>query len=207
LDQYCTKVAYQERHLPSTLWDAEHRVISVKGKSVDLADIPRAYSAVMERAKSLFEWLTSGINTGLDFPYKSIGDDLENKAPSYSFLSTPILEQSRFLSITHLLQNPKYVVSVEGREVEWSKVAVGQWMKKAEELNHCLLFLIHIGSGQPARGTEILSMLFRNMQNVHRSLFAIPGGLATILGYNKVWTLGFFHVCLINIIIITDKLC
>jgi hypothetical protein len=186
LDQYCTKVAYQERHLPSTLWDDKHRIIAVKGKSVDLADIPRAYSAVMDRAKSLFGWLTTGIDAELEFPYKSIGDDLENKAPSYSFLSTPILQRSRFLSITHLLQNPKYVISIEGREVEWSKVAVGEWMKKAQELNSCLLLLLHIGSGQPARGSEILSMLFRNMQNVHRSLFAVPGGLATILGYNKV---------------------
>jgi len=90
-----------------------------------------------------------------------------------------------------LVQNPKYVLRVADGNVEWNRVTAGEWMKKAQELNACLLFLIHLGSGQPARGTEILTMLFRNMQNVPRSLFAIPGGLATIIGYNKVCILPY----------------
>ena len=40
--------------------------------------------------------------------------------------------------------------------------------------------------GQPARGTEILSVLVRNCQNGQRGLFALPGGLATVISYNKV---------------------
>ena len=57
---------------------------------------------------------------------------------------------------------------------------------KAQELNECPLFLLHLGSGQPARGTEIPHILIHNMPNVHRSLFAIPWGLATIIAYNKI---------------------
>ena len=186
LDQYCTTVAYREQHLPVVVWDPEHKSIAVKGETICLADIPKVYSAVMDRAKSLFEQMTQGIDTSLTFPYSSLVDDLNDSTPGYSFLKTPILEQYRFKLISHLVQDPKYVLRMVDGNIVWNKVSTGDWMRKAQELNACLLFLIHLGSGQPARGTEILSMLFRNMQNVHRSLFAIPGGLATILGYNKV---------------------
>lgn len=186
LDQYCSTVAYNERHLPVVVWDPEHKSIAVKGETIFLADIPKAYNSVLNQAKSLFKWLTEGIETALTFPYSNIVDNLNEAAPGYSFLKTPFLEEYRFRLITYLVQNPKFVVRVVDGKVEWNKVAVREWMRKAQELNACLLFLIHLGSGQPARGTEVLSMLFRNMQNVHRSLFGIPGGLATILGYNKV---------------------
>ena len=117
-------------------------------------------------------------------------DDLNDGTPDHSFLKTPFLEPYCFRLISHLIQSPRFVLRVVDGEVEWNKVAAREWMRKAQELNGCLLFLIHLGSGQPARGTEELSILFRNMQNVHRSLFAIPGGLATILGYNKAWIYG-----------------
>ncbi|KAF8322937.1 uncharacterized protein EI90DRAFT_3019930 [Cantharellus anzutake] len=42
------------------------------------------------------------------------------------------------------------------------------------------------GGGQPTRGMKILSILFRNLQNSQKSLSAFPGGLATIIGYNKL---------------------
>ena len=191
LDKYCTTVAYSERHLPVVVWDPECRSIQVRGETIFLDDIPRAYDAVMEQAKSLLQWLTQGIETALTFPYSNLVDDLNDTTPGYSFLKTPFLEEYRFRLISHLVQNPKYVLRVADGNVEWNRVTAGEWMKKAQELNACLLFLIHLGSGQPARGTEILTMLFRNMQNVPRSLFAIPGGLASIIGYNKVCILSY----------------
>jgi hypothetical protein len=60
------------------------------------------------------------------------------------------------------------------------------WMSKAQQLNELLLVLMHIGGGQPARGQELFPSLYRNMQNVHRSLFVSPMGVTWILSYNKV---------------------
>jgi len=168
------------------VWDPEHKSIDVRGETIHLAKIPTLYSKVLDEAKSLFKWLTEGIETALTFPYSNIVDDLNDGTPDYSFLKTPFLEPYCFRLISHLIQSPRFVLRVVDGKVEWNKVAAREWMRKAQELNGCLLFLIHLGSGQPARGTEVLSILFRNMQNVHRSLFAIPGGLATILGDNKV---------------------
>ena len=182
------------------VWDPEHKSIDVRGETIHLADIPTAYSKVLDQAKSLFKWLTEGIETALTFPYSDIVDDLNNSTPNYSFLQTPLLKEYRFRLISHLVQSPRFVLRVVDGDIEWNKVAAREWMRKAQELNGCLLFLIHVGSGQPARGTEVLSMLFRNMQNVHRSLFAIPGGLATILGYNKAWIYGILPFSLIYIV-------
>ncbi len=133
----------------------DYKSIQVKGKTVFLADIPTTYSAIMDKARSLFEWLTRGIETKLHFPPSSLVDDLDASTPSYSFLDTLILEEYHFRSITHLLEDRKYAIKIdENGEVQWSKVAITDWVKKAQELNECLLFLLHLGSGQPARGTE-----------------------------------------------------
>ncbi|KAF8318855.1 uncharacterized protein EI90DRAFT_3132944 [Cantharellus anzutake] len=150
----------------------------VKGKTVILADIPKK---VMAEATSLLESLTQGADTQIDD--NSSKDDLENRMPGYSFLTNT--RDNHFALITRFLSDRQYALGQERGEVKWNAVLTGDWMRKVQELNMCLIFLIHLGSGQPAWGTEILGILFRNMQNVHRSLFMTPDGLATIIGYNK----------------------
>lgn len=49
-----------------------------------------------------------------------------------------------------------------------------------------LLLLIHITAGQPARGTELLSLRHRNtVYGRHRSIFIENGLVATVANYHK----------------------
>ncbi len=165
-----------EHHLPTIVWSPDHKSIDVHvhGKRISLAAIPKAYRQVKKTANRLFRLLTRGIETALEIPYHEIVDNLTDTTPNYSFLHFPPLETYRFRSILMLMKKPEYVVKYEGTDVIWRKPKIEAWMKKAQELNECPLFLLHLGSGQPARGTEIPHILIHNMPNVHRSLFAIP---------------------------------
>ena len=49
-----------------------------------------------------------------------------------------------------------------------------------------LLLLVHLTLGQPARGTEILSIRFQNtVHGHHRNIFVDSGMISTVTSYHK----------------------
>ncbi|KAF9508359.1 hypothetical protein BS47DRAFT_1302932, partial [Hydnum rufescens UP504] len=106
--------------------------------------------------------------------------------PGYCFASShnQNIQSLRYLSLL-AKDNAEWVYTRRGGKVEWKHVKVTLWMSKAQELNELLLVLMHMGGGQPARGKELFPTLYRNKQNVHRSLFVSPMGITWIINYNK----------------------
>ena len=63
---------------------------------------------------------------------------------------------------------------------------VRDWMRKVARFRGLLLILVHITGGQPARGTEILSVRHRNtVQGGHRNLFIEDGAVVFVTKYHK----------------------
>jgi hypothetical protein len=143
------------------------------------------YTTMLERAKELIADLTQGINTTLP-AHKDIVDDMTEDRPGYCFASSHNrnIDSLRFLNIL-AKDNAEWVQSRGGGQVVWKHVKAVLWMSKAQELNELLLVLMHMGGGQPARGQELFPTLYRNKQNIHRSLFVSPMGITWILNYNK----------------------
>jgi hypothetical protein len=145
------------------------------------------YTAMVSHVEDLLAELTQGIKTTLP-AYKDIVDDMTESQPGYCFAShhNKNIESLRFLDLMAKDKAGWAYSHGEGGEVVWKHVKMTLWMSKAQQLNELLLVLMHIGGGQPARGQELFPSLYRNMQNVHRSLFVSPMGVTWILSYNKV---------------------
>ena len=62
---------------------------------------------------------------------------------------------------------------------------VNAYLREASELVDELVTLVHISSGQPARGTELAALLWRNTANAERSLYASRGTLVLVQRYAK----------------------
>lgn len=77
---------------------------------------------------------------------------------------------------------PRYV-----QKVIWDKQAVRRYRKKVEAFLEGLLLLVHITSGQPARGTEIISLQHSN-STFHRNIFVEDGLVAIVTTYHKGYT-------------------
>ena len=66
------------------------------------------------------------------------------------------------------------------------KERVRDWMRQVARFRGLLLILMHITGGQPARGTEILSLRHRNtMQGGHRNVFIEDGTVVFVTKYHK----------------------
>jgi hypothetical protein len=72
------------------------------------------------------------------------------------------------------------------RKVTWDHAAVHRYKQKVDAFLKRLLLLIHLTSGQPARGTELLSLRHSNtMQGHHRNIFVDNGMVSTVTSYHK----------------------
>lgn len=72
------------------------------------------------------------------------------------------------------------------QKMQWKKPAATAYFKKIDKFLERLLLLMHITSGQPARGTELLSLQHSNTpQGHHRSIFMEEGLISTVTSYHK----------------------
>ena len=71
------------------------------------------------------------------------------------------------------------------KQKEWSRLEVRNYLRKVDRFRELLLFCIHVTGGQPARGTEITSIRFRNGFQQDRNVFAIQGHMVIVTRYHK----------------------
>jgi hypothetical protein len=62
---------------------------------------------------------------------------------------------------------------------------VKKYLRKADRFRELLLFYIHVIGRQPAQGTEITSIRFRNSFQQDRNVFAIQGQMVVVTRYHK----------------------
>jgi hypothetical protein len=81
------------------------------------------------------------------------------------------------------------LANVRGKKMrkqgEWSRLEVRKYLRKVDRFRELLLFCVHVTGGQPARGTEITSIRFRNGFQQDRNVFAIQGHMVVVTRYYK----------------------
>jgi hypothetical protein len=83
-------------------------------------------------------------------------------------------------------------------QIQWQKKRVKEYFQEVELFLERLLLLVHITSGQPAQGTEMLTLRHTNtLHSHHRSIFIKNGLVGTVTsyykGYNVTSTLKIIH--------------
>ena len=73
-----------------------------------------------------------------------------------------------------------------GLGYRWKEAAAQKYLKEVDAFLERLLLLVHITGGQPARGTELLSLRHLNsFHGYHRSVFIEHGMVSTVTSYHK----------------------
>ncbi|CAD0097291.1 unnamed protein product [Aureobasidium mustum] len=68
---------------------------------------------------------------------------------------------------------------------QWQSRLVANYLRRVDKFRELFLFCVHVLSGQPARGTEITSLRFRNGVANHRNVFVLDGRVMTVTSYHK----------------------
>lgn len=174
-------------------WNPDETAITLPHNTVvDLALIPKMFHSLLQRANQLIAELMQGHSTAFPAgisPDKLV-DDRSNRSAGYSLLSDHALQmwsiRKRNLE-TFMANHTDVVVTASGKLVEWRGMLkpMQKFMDQCLELNDIFLVLFHLGGGTPSRGTELLTLTYRNTSDVQCTLFAPQGQLSWTLAYSK----------------------
>jgi hypothetical protein len=82
-------------------------------------------------------------------------------------------------------KNHKNGRKLRSRTGDWQLRHIRRWLRSVDEFQELLLLCVHITAGQPARGTEITSVRFKNGFMQDRNVYIIHGQVAVITRYHK----------------------
>jgi hypothetical protein len=88
--------------------------------------------------------------------------------------------------IEHEWLSDEFLDLVDRHKVKWRRKRVERYFRDVDLFLERLLLLVHVTSGQPARGTELLTLRHTNTSSGHhRSIFIENGLVGTVTSYHK----------------------
>jgi hypothetical protein len=184
---YGKSIAMDHSNAGSISWSLDRTEMSYKGRPIDVARFRCMVRGVVEEAegklwKDLI-WATQ--EQRFEIPLDKLQDDVTWTKRGVSFVDNANngLQDKREWMIKRVLAD------VRGKRMrkqgEWSRLEVRKYLRKVDRFRELLLFCIHVTGGQPARGTEITSIRFRNGFQQDRNIFAIQGYMVVVTRYHK----------------------
>jgi superfamily II DNA helicase RecQ len=168
-------------------WSPDRTSFTLRGRQLM---IPRWKQMVQGVVDEVERWLWeevmwTGAADRLVNLLDMIVDDVTFTRRGISFVSKSSNGLSRGLEwMIHRMQK-----SLSGRQMrqngQWNTRLVRQYLRRIETFLEMLLFSVHTTAGQPARGTEITSVRFRNGFLQDRNLYVIDGRVVLITRYHK----------------------
>lgn len=169
--------------------------LKIKGQIVGLDDIRAAISTLLRDANDLLKTEIFKGFVSEDIAFKDLKDDLSECVLHYSFSRddrNSVLKLQRESLARHLIGegSAHRTVMLESpswgeRAPRWNYGGITGWLNRTSELLDMLLVLIHLTSGQPARGTELQQYLLTNTENAGRNLFVCKDTLMLVQEYSK----------------------
>ncbi len=165
--------------------------LTVRGASFDLHLFRMSIQGALKKTKRL---LLDKLLLGLQ-PSRSVStgqnyfDLMESTTMDYSFVSDPKNQElcvhknslAKFIVANAHLKNEFFLD--DGNTINKQRVAT--FFKDISEFIRLLLILVHVTYGQPARATELHTLLLKNSPAGPRSLYWRYGTLVIHLKYNK----------------------
>ena len=124
-------------------------------------------------------------------PWALLHDDLSNSSVGWSFLRDqrnqwPVDGQSWLFQRIQSTPRQRTKFVKVGTTSGINRERIADWMRQVAQFRARLLVLMHITGGQPARGTEILSIRHRNTSaGGHRNVFIEDGLVVFVTRYIK----------------------
>jgi hypothetical protein len=137
---------------------------------------------------------------GVEFWMHQIVDNAAENASEWNFLCHPQNQQGTLPCrdnwlLERVLRNDwlrdEFICAGStAKQVRWKRKAVEAYRRQVDAFLERLLLLVHLTSGQPARGTEVLSLRHVNtISGHHRNVFIDNGMVSTVTEWHKGYSI------------------
>jgi hypothetical protein len=200
LRAYAKKVVSNTTSLGYIMWSEDAETVRYRDTSFSMGSFRDFIATQVEKAqRSLEDLLLLHPKECRQDVVPSVAlhrlkDDHSNGQKGWNFLNDPRnaeqLREGDDWLFNRVLENDwlkdEMVSLTQEDQVIWKKNAVQAYFAKLDQFLEQMLLLIHITSGQPARGTELLSLQHSNTaQGHHRNVFIEEGLISTVTSYHK----------------------
>lgn len=160
--------------------------------------IRETYAAAVREASGIISDLLMGMGTPRSLD-ESVADNLAELRPGYMMqckLDSEPPERNGDLLFFHAMRTPDLRRRFVDGSGSWRRAAVSELLRKYDRLVEAMMMIAHLGSGLPARATELASILRRNGQTSGRGLFWQGGRVFLMPSYNKTNSLTQRNRCI-----------
>ncbi|TKA75572.1 hypothetical protein B0A55_07939 [Friedmanniomyces simplex] len=184
---YGKSIALDHNNAGAVSWSLDRSVMSFRGRQIRLERIGTMIRDVITEAESklwtVLMWTTS--DNRFEIPLEQLEDDVTFTKRGISFITNRAnaLEDKRRWMLERAFAHADGQKLYRGGV--WSKMSVRKYLRQVDRFRELLLFCIHVTGGQPARGSEITTIRFRNGFLQDRNVFVIQGQMAVVTRYHK----------------------
>ncbi|TLD04190.1 hypothetical protein E2P81_ATG10544, partial [Venturia nashicola] len=184
---YGKSIAMNHSNAGSISWSDDRTEMSYKGTPIDVARFGNMVRGAIEEAEDKLwkdlMWATR--EERFEVPLDKLQDDVTWTKRGVSFVDNA----NNGLQDKREWMTRRALADATGKKMwkqkQWSRLEVRNYLRKVDRFRELLLFCVHVTGGQPARGTEITSIRFRNGFQQDRNIFAIQGHMVVVTRYHK----------------------
>jgi superfamily II DNA or RNA helicase len=186
---YGKMIARNHGNAGAVLWSRDGKVVQLREQKILVSRFKSMVTDTVAAAEKLLwerlMWSTSRADR-FEEPLSKLEDDPTWTKRGVSFLNNRNngLQDKRNFMLGRAM-NHRTGRKLRGRAGHWQVRPARRWLRHVDEFRELLLFCVHTTGGQPARGTEITSVRFKNGFMQDRNVYIIHGQLAVITRYHK----------------------
>ncbi|KAL1749714.1 hypothetical protein FB107DRAFT_280398 [Schizophyllum commune] len=183
---YATSLAESALGMPSIWWvdSQNHTEMLVRGHRLSLDHLRTIVANLQKKIEKSFRFLTAGLPTDID--YDALNDDLRNNTNGYSVVDLLWRKSSdQFIDFAQRLLEDPGLGLTRHMSGELAMNPTRAWLEALARHELLILVYIQFTSGGPARGTELVGLLMRNIPTRLRSLYVFGRRVCLVRRYNK----------------------
>ena len=164
----------------NTLWSADGKTLYMHGRPIVISQFKAMVQGAAAEAEGLL-WRELMRTDRFEVPLHKVVDDVSFTKRGESFVNENNglhngLEPVLAWALKSELKSP---------DGAWRMPQVRKYLRRVDAFLELLLFLMHTTGGQPARGTEIMTIRHRNGQLQDRNVFVMDGQVLFVTRYHK----------------------
>ncbi|TKA62306.1 hypothetical protein B0A55_12932, partial [Friedmanniomyces simplex] len=184
---YGKTIALSHNNTGSVSWSLDRTVVQYRGRPIYLDRVGEMMQNVVREAEDKLwaELMWTKTDDRFEIPLEKLENDVTFTKRGVSFIANRAngLRDKRGWMLERAFAHP------EGKKLHrsgtWSKGVVQKYLRQVDRFRELLLFCVHVTGGQPARGSEITTIRFRNGFLQDRNVFAIQGHMVIVTRYHK----------------------
>lgn len=186
---YGKNLALNHANAGMVFWEKEYTVMKLHGMRIVMDDFRAMAVKAIADAEDLFweklMW-TDDRSKRFTMDLFGIHDDVTFRKRGAYFVTN---KQNNLHSKWEEVTLTRMLASSCGKRMQkggvWQVRRVKEYIRLVDKFCGLSLFGVHNTSAQPARGTEILSLRYKNGYLQDRNLFVLDGQVMTVIRYNK----------------------